>query len=207
MPKSRRKRASSSNSSQGASLTHRLARYRFLRARVRAPLRAAAERCAAPFVLTAFRAAADRLAALRVRATFFECLDSALFDAGARDSRFNARSVARARLRDGRFVVFRPAAKSRFARFRVDADVAPFLGGGSFTPARRAFDRPIAIACSVERAPCLPSRMCSISSRTNSPACVVAALPSRLSLLARFIVSGSGMTISFHWIADYLVAV
>jgi hypothetical protein len=30
--------------------------------------------------------------------------------------------------------------------------------GGSFTPARRAFDRPIAIACSGERAPCFPSR-------------------------------------------------
>jgi hypothetical protein len=36
-------------------------------------------------------------------------------------------------------------------------------GGGSFTPARRAFDNPIAIACFVDRAPCLPSRTCSIS--------------------------------------------
>ena len=35
------------------------------------------------------------------------------------------------------------------------------LAGGrpSLTPARRAFDRPMAIACFVERAPCLPSRM------------------------------------------------
>jgi hypothetical protein len=42
-------------------------------------------------------------------------------------------------------------------------------------------DKPIAMACFVDRAPCLPSRMWSISSRTNSPACVLGALPSRLS--------------------------
>jgi hypothetical protein len=30
-------------------------------------------------------------------------------------------------------------------------------GAGSFTPARRAFDRPMAIACFVDRAPCFPS--------------------------------------------------
>jgi hypothetical protein len=36
----------------------------------------------------------------------------------------------------------------------------------------------MAIACFAERAPCLPSRICSISSRTNSPACVESALPS-----------------------------
>ena len=35
----------------------------------------------------------------------------------------------------------------------------PFFGAGSFTPARRAFDSPIAIACFDDRAPCLPSRM------------------------------------------------
>mgnify|MGYP003328909289 CR=1 FL=1 len=35
------------------------------------------------------------------------------------------------------------------------------------------------IACFVERAPCLPWRMCSISSRTNSPACVDGDLPAR----------------------------
>jgi hypothetical protein len=38
------------------------------------------------------------------------------------------------------------------------------------TPAFLALDRPIAMACLVERAPCFPCRMCSISSRTNSPA-------------------------------------
>ena len=34
----------------------------------------------------------------------------------------------------------------------------PF-GAASFTPARRAFDSPIAIACCDDRAPCLPSRI------------------------------------------------
>jgi hypothetical protein len=38
-------------------------------------------------------------------------------------------------------------------------------------------DKPMAIACSVDRAPCLPSRMCSISSRTYSPAWVLADFP------------------------------
>jgi hypothetical protein len=35
----------------------------------------------------------------------------------------------------------------------------PLFGAGKSTPARRAFDKPIAIACFDERAPCLPSRM------------------------------------------------
>jgi hypothetical protein len=38
---------------------------------------------------------------------------------------------------------------------RVLADAG---GDPSFTPERRAFESPIAIACFVERAPCLPSR-------------------------------------------------
>jgi hypothetical protein len=38
-------------------------------------------------------------------------------------------------------------------------DAFALAGGfGSFTPARRAFDSPIAMACFAERAPCLPSR-------------------------------------------------
>jgi hypothetical protein len=47
------------------------------------------------------------------------------------------------------------------------------------TPERRAFDSPMAIACFAERAPCFPRLMCSISSRTNSPACVDGDLPIR----------------------------
>ena len=52
----------------------------------------------------------------------------------------------------------------------------------------------MAIACSGERAPCSPSRICSISSRTNSPACVEGALPSTSSSRARSIASSSGIS-------------
>jgi hypothetical protein len=89
-----------------------------------------------------------------------------------------------------------------FARFialaalrRVAAETVPFFGGGSATPARRAFESPMAMACFAERAPCLPARTWRTSSRTNSPACVVGDFPSRLSRLARAIVLFSGMTL------------
>src|SRR5439155_22076008 len=88
-------------------------------------------------------------------------------------------------------VFFFPFLRSRAACFRVSFD--PFLGGFNFTPARRAFERPMAIACLVDRAPCLPSRTCSISSRTNSPAWVLGAFPSFLSSSARSKVSFSGI--------------
>jgi hypothetical protein len=42
-------------------------------------------------------------------------------------------------------------------------------------------------------APCLPRRTCSISSRTNSPACVDGAFPSRLALRALLMVCFSGI--------------
>src|SRR5205085_830268 len=77
---------------------------------------------------------------------------------------------------------------------RVFSETRPLAGGGSFTPDRRAFESPMAMACLADRAPCLPSRMWCISSRTNSPACVLADFPCRLSLLARSIVALSGMT-------------
>jgi hypothetical protein len=85
-----------------------------------------------------------------------------------------------------------------FDRF-TDGGLCPderfaFGGGGRLTPALRAFESPIAIACFVERAPCLPSRMCSISSLTNSPACVVGAFPARLSHRARSSVVFSGIS-------------
>ncbi len=53
------------------------------------------------------------------------------------------------------------------------------------------------MACSGERAPCSPSRTCSISSRTNSPACVLGALPSLASSRARSIASSSGISTFF----------
>jgi hypothetical protein len=40
----------------------------------------------------------------------------------------------------------------------VLAEALPLRGGPNLTPARRAFERPIAIACLAERAPCLRSR-------------------------------------------------
>ena len=52
----------------------------------------------------------------------------------------------------------RPLDNARLALVRVSADAFPFFGGGSLTPARRALDRPIAMACFDERAPCFPSR-------------------------------------------------
>ncbi|PYK40783.1 MAG: hypothetical protein DME60_06760 [Verrucomicrobia bacterium] len=117
----------------------------------------------------AFFAAAERERAERRAAAPFACRESAFFDADRRLSRLSAPFVARERVRE---VFLRPAlrpfAKSRLAwRF---VRPLPRLGGGSFTPALRALDKPMAIACSGERAPCLPSRICSISSRTNSPA-------------------------------------
>lgn len=51
----------------------------------------------------------------------------------------------------------------------------------------------MAIACLADRAPCFPWRMCSISSRTNSPACVLGRLPSAAFRRARRIVFFSGI--------------
>src|SRR5437660_6708272 len=65
--------------------------------------------------------------------------------------------------------------------------------GGRLTPARRALERPMAIAWRAERAPCLPLRMSSISSRTNSPATVLGDLPARAFRRARSRVRFSGM--------------
>ena len=104
---------------------------------------------------TAFFADAERFDAGRFRATLRACFDSAFFDAARLPSCFSALRTARARLADG-FLRERPALVALLALERVSFE-AP-LGAGSFTPARRAFDNPIAIACSGERAPCLPSR-------------------------------------------------
>jgi hypothetical protein len=78
-----------------------------------------------------------------------------LRDADARPSRFSARLVARDRRADGR--ARRLAARVADCALRFVLALA-FFGGGSFTPERLAFERPIAIACFVDRAPCFPSR-------------------------------------------------
>lgn len=121
------------------------------------------------------RADARRADAGRRRAADRACLLSAFREAAPRPSRFNARRTALPRRGDG--LRRRPfALLADFALRRV-VDFDPRGGGPSLTPERRAFDNPIAIACFVDRAPCLPSRMWCISSRTNSPACVDDDLP------------------------------
>jgi hypothetical protein len=138
--------------------------------------------------------AVDFDAVLRFLAADFACLDSACLDAADLPSRLRAFVVARERFAFGAdFLVVRPFRLSLAAFFLVASEA--FFGAPSSTPARRAFDKPIAMACFEERAPCLPSRMWCISSRTNSPACVVGALPSCLSFLARLKVSFSGISL------------
>src|SRR6266446_7483452 len=109
------------------------------RARVRAALRAAARRLAGPFVRIAFFAAARRSRGLRLIAARCACAASAGRDAEDLGSRRSARRTARDRLADGRLRL-RPRATSRAAFRAVCFEVFPAFGGGSFTPARRAFD-------------------------------------------------------------------
>jgi hypothetical protein len=132
----------------------------------------------------------------RFLAAVFACRDSADLDAAFRGSRLSARVVARDRAADFFFapvLAFLPLARSRCADLRVDSEVLPFFGGFKATPARRALESPIAMACLVDLAPCFPSRTWSISSRTNSPACVLGDFPSSLSFLARSNVDFSGI--------------
>ena len=145
-------------------------------------------------ILAAFFAARERLAALRRFAARRAWRDNARCEAARWGARFNLRFPARERAREGRLWL-PPFFNSRRACFFVLRE--PRFGGGSFTPARRALDKPIAIACFAEAAPCFPSRICSISSRTNSPAWVEGDFPSRLSSRARSIVSSSGIVQMF----------
>jgi hypothetical protein len=156
------------------------------RRRVAAARLAADRRSAGPLVLAARCADALRAAGERFRAEVRACRDNCAVDAAERPSLSSARRVARERgVETIRLRPLRPSRNARSAALRVRADVVPFRGGGRLTPARRAFESPMAIACLAERAPCLPSRTCSISSRTNSPACVDGARPARLAWRAR----------------------
>jgi hypothetical protein len=158
---------------------------------VREALRAAAARPVRPFVREAFFAAAFNDPLPRRRAVARANRDNEDFDAARRPSRRSAALVAAERLAEG-FRRDRDRLKADWALRRVRSEVFPFSGACNFTPARRAFDRPMAMACFDDRAPCFPLRMWSISSRTNSPACVDADLPLRLSLLALSSVCFSG---------------
>src|SRR5262249_9656427 len=139
----------------------------------------------------AFLAAAERAAAPRRRALACACRLSDRRLAARCPSRRSAPSTARARVRDVLRWRFPPLAMSRFALARTRAELVLLVG--SLTPAGRASDRPIAIACFVDRAPCLPPRMWCISSRTNSPAWVEGDLPLDASRRARSIVRRSGI--------------
>ena len=110
-------------------------------------------------VAAAFFAAREREAAERFFAALRACRDNARLDAALRPSLLRAPEVARERLADFFVPFFFPFFRSRAACFFVFLD--PFVGGFNFTPARRAFESPIAIACLVERAPCFPSRLSS----------------------------------------------
>lgn len=112
-------------------------------------------------VRAAFFAEAERSAGVRFFAAVFVCFESADLEAGFWLSRFKALVVASERLAEGFLVdalLLLPVLRSRSARLRVLAEVLPFAGAASFTPARRAFESPMAIACLVERTPCLPWR-------------------------------------------------
>jgi len=100
-------------------------------------------------VRAALRADAFRLEAERLRAAERAKRDSAFREAVRCGSRFSARRTARARFADGRL----DRRRVLLAFFRAD-----FPFAGILTPARRAFDKPMAIACFVLRAPCFPSR-------------------------------------------------
>ena len=145
--------------------------YAAFRSLLRAAFCASRFSTAGPFDRTAFLAAARRDAPLLLRAAERACFDKLFFDAAERPIFFSApRTALERRAEIFFFPADCPLLRSRFACLRVRADVVPFFGALSFTPARRAFESPIAIACLVFFAPCLPSRTCSISSRTNSPA-------------------------------------
>jgi len=117
--------------------------------------------------------------------------DSAFRDTTLRRSRFSVRRTARERLAEVRLRL--PPARDALAALLFVDRFALAGGRPSFTPERRAFDNPIAMACLVDRAPCLPSRTWWISSRTNAPACVDGDFPARLALRARLNVSFSGI--------------
>lgn len=167
--------------------------------RVRAALAAALRRPVLPFVRTAAAAARRRAPAPRFRALLLACRESAACETELRRSCRKALEAARERLADGLLLRLRPLLKSRSAWRRTFRELWLSFGGGKLIPARRAFDNPIAIACFGERAPCFPWRTCSISSRTNSPACVEGDLPSCASRCARSITSFSGTDIPFKY--------
>jgi hypothetical protein len=104
-------------------------------------------------VLDARLAAAFRARAGRRFAAAVAWRDRAFGEAADFDSSSSAALAARERDDDGRV----PARALADLALPLVRSLALFGGGGSATPARRAFERPMAIACLAERAPCFPS--------------------------------------------------
>jgi len=131
------------------------------RRRVAAARLAACDLRRGPLVAAACTAARERSPALRRWAAPEACRDSDAREAALVPSFCRARSVARLRRGEGARGLRRPwpVWYASSADRRVLAWVRPGAGGFSGTPARRALDSPMAIACLVERAPCLPCRM------------------------------------------------
>ena len=124
------------------------------------------------------------------------CLASAAWDATLFDSRFSARVAACDRFLDGVFscTVWLCPAAYRAGR-SSPSSARPRLGVAASGPRRRG-----GLSTAQSRSPASSSgrRAClhgcaRISSRTNSPACVLGALPSRLSRRARSSVFFSGI--------------
>ena len=105
-------------------------------------------------VAAAFRAAALRALGPLLRAALRACRESDLREAVRRGARFSAPRTARDRRADFRRPL-EPRRRSWLALRRLAREPP----GGNFTPERRAFDRPMATACLVDFAPCLPRRM------------------------------------------------
>ena len=101
------------------------------------------------------------------------------------------------RLREDEPLLLREVREREEPDFVLDDERDDFrlllLLSGIFTPDWRAFDSPMAIACWRFFTACLPLRAWCISSRTYSPAWVLADLPSRLALAALRLVFFSGI--------------
>jgi hypothetical protein len=120
-----------------------------------APVRAEPHPTSPLRVRAAFLAEADLAIAGRLRAAVRACRDNASGEAASPLSRWSAFNVAFDRFEEGFFPEF-AISRSRCALRRVASDVLPGFGGANFTPARRALESPMAMACFVDRAPRLP---------------------------------------------------
>jgi len=164
--------------------------------------------------MSSLRPAPHRLAVTRPRTRSLTCGGRArrrAFRLGGFARRGRARRGTPARGRAARFVLEHILHRTRDTRslLRLAFALPDLIGIFGAAPraaldpaalrrrqidaARRASDRPMAIACLVERAPCSPRRILSISPCTNSPAWVEGDLPAPLSSRAFSMMRLSGM--------------